>query len=226
MGAGVNVFLYRRVPVTPSPTSSSSSSSAFFLSPWAIKKLRGGGGGGGRGGNGRSVLARRLEREAGILRSLEHPNIIGYRGFRRNSDGSRVLAVENGEKSLLDVIEEIREYEEEEGGEEEDPEPLPHKVILKVVGCVASALSYLHNKKQLLHGDIKGANVLIKGDFEDVKLCDFGVALKLDENLKVIIVAARRAKNCCPHMLRSESRCRRRRKRPTWGRGPSPPWRP
>lgn len=43
---------------------------------------------------------------------------------------------------------------------------------------------YLHNEKSLLHGDIKSGNVVIKGDFETVKICDVGVALTLDENMK------------------------------------------
>lgn len=33
---------------------------------------------------------------------------------------------------------------------------------------VCKALSYLHNDKRLLHGDIKSANILIKADFDEV----------------------------------------------------------
>ena len=45
---------------------------------------------------------------------------------------------------------------------------------------VASGLEYLHNNANMLHGDIKPANILIKGDI--FKLCDFGTTLILDEN--------------------------------------------
>ena len=45
---------------------------------------------------------------------------------------------------------------------------------------VASGLEYLHNNANMLHGDIKPANILIKGDI--FKLCDFGTTLVLDEN--------------------------------------------
>ncbi len=118
----MNVFLYRRTPGSASaaprrgPFASSSSQSSCESSsnsgrpsPWAIKKLRGS-----RSGNAsfRPELARRMEREAEVLRSLSHPHIIGYRGFRRSTDGTRILAIENGEKSLLDMIEEITEEEE------------------------------------------------------------------------------------------------------------------
>lgn len=46
------------------------------------------------------------------------------------------------------------------------------------------SLQYLHNEKKLLHGDMKSCNVVIKGDFETVKICDVGVSLKLDENMR------------------------------------------
>lgn len=42
---------------------------------------------------------------------------------------------------------------------------------------------YLHNDKKLLHGDIKSSNVVVKGDFEAVKICDVGMSLPLDENM-------------------------------------------
>lgn len=31
---------------------------------------------------------------------------------------------------------------------------------------------------------MKSCNVVIKGDFETVKICDVGVSLQLDENMK------------------------------------------
>merc|ERR1719411_12678 len=71
-------------------------------SPWAIKKLN-------KRISIKSEYAKRLEEEAEILKKLQHPNIIGYRGFKRSDDGSLVLATENGQKSLYDILEEVRE---------------------------------------------------------------------------------------------------------------------
>ncbi|NWY22459.1 TOPK kinase, partial [Aphelocoma coerulescens] len=44
---------------------------------------------------------------------------------------------------------------------------------------------YLHTEQRLLHGDIKSPNVVVRGRFESVKICDVGVSLPLDENLAV-----------------------------------------
>ena len=134
-------------------------------SPWAVKKV-----------NKRHALSQfgdRLEDEAKVLKSLSHPNIIGFRGFNKREDGTHALVMEDGHKSLLDVIDE--RCEEEEG-------PFPVPVIESVIEKLASALDYLHTEKHILHGDIKSGNVLVVGDFENVKLCDFGVTLPLNDD--------------------------------------------
>ena len=71
-------------------------------SPWAIKKTN-------KDVIKRDeIIVRRMDQEAEILKQMKHPNIIGYRGYKRDSDGGRILAVENGQKALFDMIEEIR----------------------------------------------------------------------------------------------------------------------
>lgn len=184
-GTGVNVMLYERSPRND-----------VVRSPWAIKKLQ-------KKISIKSEYAKRLEEEADILKKLQHPNIIGYRGFKRSEDGALILATENGQKSLFDILEEIREEvrlqnldpdedEEEieetpEGPSDEKPHPLPAHHILTVIRAMAGALDYLHTstlggKPRLLHGDLKSANVLVKGEFDEIKLCDFGVTLPLNDD--------------------------------------------
>ena len=114
-----------------------------------------------------------MEEEAKVLKSLSHPNIIGFRGFNKKEDGTHSLVMEDGHKSLLDIIDERSEQEEE---------PFSVPVIESVIEKVASALNYLHTEKQILHGDIKSGNVLVVADFQNVKLCDFGVTLPLNED--------------------------------------------
>ncbi|XP_067881796.1 lymphokine-activated killer T-cell-originated protein kinase homolog isoform X1 [Heterodontus francisci] len=159
-GTGVNVYLMKR-----SPTGKSNS-------PWAVKKI-----------NSmcnvkqKSVYLKRLQEEAKRLKDIEHPNIVGYRAFTKANDGTPCLAMEfGGEKSLNDLIEERSENSKG---------PFPASTILKVALHVAYGLKYLHNEQRLLHGDIKSCNIVIKKDFETIKICDVGVSLKLDENMQV-----------------------------------------
>lgn len=112
-----------------------------------------------------------IEREASILSTIKHENIIGYRGLLNSTDGRQCLAMESCGRSLGDLIEER---------DEASHKPFSPKEILKVVHSVAKALNYLHTEKNLLHGDIKSYNILVKGDFEVVKLCDLGVCVQLN----------------------------------------------
>ncbi|KAI5745524.1 hypothetical protein M8J76_011746 [Diaphorina citri] len=134
-GTGVGVYAMAR-----------GSSNDQNLSPWALKKVE-------RKFKGQKAISDRLIVEAKVLKSLSHPNIIGFRG-----EG--------------DLIEKRRE---------EELGPFPPDTILKVAESLCSALNYLHQEKSLLHGDIKSFNVLIKGDFEQIKLCDFGTPIFLNE---------------------------------------------
>ncbi|XP_035424233.1 lymphokine-activated killer T-cell-originated protein kinase isoform X1 [Cygnus atratus] len=159
-GTGVNVYLMKRSP------------RGLSRSPWAVKKINPK-----CNRNQQSLYQQRLNDEAKILKSLQHPNIVGYRAFTEANDGSMCLAMEyGGEKSLGDLIEERNTAR---------LGPFPAATILKVALSMARGLKYLHNDKKLLHGDIKSSNVVIKGDFEAVKICDVGVSLPLDENMTV-----------------------------------------
>ncbi|NWR63797.1 TOPK kinase, partial [Bucorvus abyssinicus] len=159
-GTGVNVYLMKRSP------------RGLSRSPWAVKKINSK-----CNRNQQSIYQQRLNEEAKILRNLQHPNIVGYRAFTEATDGSMCLAMEyGGEKSLNDLIE---ERSTQRLG------PFPAATIFKVALSMARGLKYLHNDKKLLHGDIKSSNVVVKGDFEAIKICDVGVSLPLDENMTV-----------------------------------------
>ncbi|KAG8300487.1 hypothetical protein J6590_074770 [Homalodisca vitripennis] len=131
-------------------------------SPWALKKVN--------RQHEASQFQDRLASEAKILQELKHPNIVGFRGFSKTDDGRQVLAMEVCNESLGNLI--------EESAENGETRFQPDK-ILTVIAGIAKGLQYLHEEKELLHGDIKSHNVLIKGNFEEIKLCDFGVSLPL-----------------------------------------------
>ena len=152
---GVSVYLMNRTP-----------RSGGYKSPWAVKKVAK------RFANKKHQdFSQRLLTEAEILRTLTHPNIVGYRALTKAVDGTWCLAMEKAENSLLDLIEDRLD---------QDAGPFQPEQIHRVGLDISSALDYLHCQKLLIHGDIKSANVLIFGNFKTAKLCDFGVALPLD----------------------------------------------
>ncbi|XP_055384253.1 lymphokine-activated killer T-cell-originated protein kinase [Condylostylus longicornis] len=155
-GTGVNVWKLER-----SPTGKNQS-------PWAIKRLSKTA----REQKGNEIYDIRLKAEAEILRKLSHPNIIGFRAFEKSSEGVDSLAIECCTTCLGTILEERCE---------DDLGPLPANEIWKVVLDISNALKYLHEEAKLLHADLKSFNILIKGDFEICKLCDFGVSLPLND---------------------------------------------
>uniref|UniRef100_A0A8C0ZIA8 PDZ binding kinase n=1 Tax=Cyanistes caeruleus TaxID=156563 RepID=A0A8C0ZIA8_CYACU len=158
-GTGVSVYLMERSP------------RGCSRSPWAVKKINSG-----CSGIQRSLFQQRLRNEAQTLRNLRHPNVVGYRALAVAPDGNLCLAMEfGGERSLWDRIQERRER---------GRGAFPAGAVLRVGLGVARGLQYLHTEQRLLHGDIKSPNVVVRGAFESVKICDVGVALALDENLE------------------------------------------
>jgi PDZ-binding kinase len=135
-------------------------------SPWAVKRLT-------SQTKANEILVARLEQEAEILQKLNHPNIVGFRGKQKQSDGRLCLAMEEGGICLMDLIED-KKYE--------DGTPFPAKHIMKVALDIAKALDYLNEEHKLVHGDIKSQNILVKGDFEMAKLCDFGTSLTIGKD--------------------------------------------
>lgn len=152
-GTGVSVYRFNR-----------ETNESDLRSPWAVKKVN---------KKARSGISERLALEASILKQLQHPNIVGFRAISGTVNGELCLAMEDCQKGLEDIIEEKAFLEEDFTNEE----------VLKVSWAIANALNYLHNEKKILHGDIKSGNVLIRGNFEAVKLCDFGVAIRLKDDL-------------------------------------------
>lgn len=155
-GTGVNVFRLDRSPLA-----------GRMRSPWAIKRISRTT----RGSNRQILFETRLKSEADILRKLSHPNIVGFRAYKKTTDGYDSLAIECCHTSLGTILEDRLES---------DTGSLPANLILKVCLDITKALDYLHNAAKLLHGDIKSFNILIKDNFNICKLCDFGVSIPLN----------------------------------------------
>ena len=102
---------------------------------------------------------RRLEREAHLLASVNHPNIATIHSLEE-SGGVRWLVLELVEGEALD--------------RQLDRGPVPLEASLRIGRQVAAALQAAH-EKGIVHRDLKPANVMVdtKGT---VKVLDFGIA--------------------------------------------------
>lgn len=104
---------------------------------------------------------------------MKYLNIVGFCVILGSVDGDFCFVMEDCERVFEDIIEE-KVYLEED---------FMYDEMLKVFWFVINVLSYIYNEKKIFYGDIKSGNVFIRGDFEVVKLCDFGVVLWLNDDL-------------------------------------------
>lgn len=106
-----------------------------------------------------------IEAEIDLMKKLNHPNIVKYVDTIRTQDYLHIVLeyMENG--SLQHVLKKFGSFSE--------------SLTAIYITQVLRGLKYLH-EQGVLHRDIKGANILTTKDGQ-VKLADFGVALKLSD---------------------------------------------
>jgi len=105
-----------------------------------------------------------LKREIGLLRDLQHPNIVQYLGCSSTSEHLNIFLeyVPGGSvQTMLNSYGALRE-------------PLIRTFVRQIV----TGLAYLH-AREIIHRDIKGANILVdnKGG---IKISDFGISKKME----------------------------------------------
>ena len=115
-----------------------------------------------------AVICARFKREAKVLATLDHPNIIRIHDYDVIETEEEVISYIvmdylNG-KSLQDILTACQEQEE----------LLSPMRILQILDDLASALDYSHSQ-HTIHRDIKPSNVMFKDDGQAV-LMDFGLA--------------------------------------------------
>jgi serine/threonine protein kinase len=100
--------------------------------------------------------------EIELLKNLNHPNIVKYKGFTKDKDTLFIILeyCENG--SLQTILKKFGKF----------PESLAAVYVCQVL----EGLIYLHDHG-VIHRDIKGANILTNKD-GSVKLADFGVSAR------------------------------------------------
>jgi len=107
--------------------------------------------------------------ELETLKRLRHPYITSYYGccFTDDEDWIVMEFCEIG--SIENVMETLGET-------------IAERYIAIIIKSILQALDYLHNDVQVLHRDLKSANILLTPD-ADVKIADFGVSRELQRQL-------------------------------------------
>jgi len=122
---------------------------------------------------GRAEMLERFEREAEVLRSIDHPSVVSIEDAGMLPDGTFFIALE------LLVGETLRERLRRDG-------PMPPELLVPLVRGLCDALGAVHTRA-VVHRDIKPANIFlperstverasITGSPVLVKIVDFGVA--------------------------------------------------
>ncbi|EFC41897.1 predicted protein [Naegleria gruberi] len=111
-----------------------------------------------------------FEREAAILNSLSHPNIVKFYGISKTSNNKYMVVEYIGNGSLDRLI-----YNSRIG-----VSPLNLKGKLDILISIANGMKYLHTlNPPLIHRDLKPGNILISNDFVG-KVSDFGLSTPTD----------------------------------------------
>ena len=115
----------------------------------------------------------RFQREVELIQRSRHPNIVEILSFGELSSGCPYIACE-----WLDGVT-LSEHLAQRG-------PLDPDTALAIMDGLSSALSAVH-ASGVVHRDLKGSNIMLvpDGDGQRVKLLDFGIAKRLDHDLKL-----------------------------------------
>ncbi|CAN6552636.1 unnamed protein product [Malus baccata var. baccata] len=121
----------------------------------------------------------KLKEEIGIIESLQHNNILKLLHAYIGKDLQFLVYEYMENKSLEDIL---------FGSSTSDTIKLDWNTRVKICLGIAQGLQYLHERVQIVHTNIKSANILLNEKLE-AKISDFGFANLYSEEDKVMAIA-------------------------------------
>jgi serine/threonine protein kinase len=119
------------------------------------------------------VRIRAIKKEIDMNKSLKHENIVEYYGCEVIENNTMCIYLEympGG--SIADGYKRFKSNYDE-------------KICRLYTLQILDALRYLH-QRDIVHGDLKGANALLSKDGEKVKLCDLGSSRQLEASFSSV----------------------------------------
>lgn len=122
------------------------------------------------------AIKKQIVTELKILHECNSPYIVGFYGAY-HSDGEINICMEYMDGGSLDLI--LKKTGK-----------IPEKYSRKINCAVLRGLSYLREKHQIIHRDVKPSNILVNSQGE-IKICDFGVSGQLIDSMANSFVGTR-----------------------------------
>lgn len=122
------------------------------------------------------AIKKQIITELRILDECNSPYIVGFYGAF-HSDGEINICMEYMDGGSLDLV--IKKAGK-----------IGEKYLRKITQAVLRGLSYLREKHQIIHRDVKPSNILVNSQGE-IKICDFGVSGQLIDSMANSFVGTR-----------------------------------